>query len=223
MGGRCCSVERECVTCGRTFKGHTTRCGRCRSTERECGGCGRTFVGRGRRCSACCASDRVCFCGRTFVGRYSQCAACRLPRERTCVGCGETFVGDTRECRQCRRRRVPAAERSAIEVARSNARRARKAAAEVAGPVPADVYAAIRAEGPCVYCGAPAEHVDHVRPLTRGGREHADNLVPACGRCNRSKHDRLLTEWNAERVAHGAMVSDKVRAELVRLMGEVPA
>jgi len=107
---------------------------------------------------------------------------------------------------------------AAMRRAHNNTRRARLRAAEVAGPVPPEVYAAILAAGPCVYCGAPAEHVDHVRPLARGGWEHADNLVPACVRCNCGKHDRLLTEWRPELVEHGARVSWKVAAELGRLV-----
>jgi hypothetical protein len=84
--------------------------------------------------------------------------------------------------------------------------------------VSAEVYAAVRAEGPCVYCGAPVEHVDHVRPLARGGWEHRDNLVPACAWCNGSKGDRLLTEWRPDRVEHGALASPLVAAELARLL-----
>jgi hypothetical protein len=105
-----------------------------------------------------------------------------------------------------------------MDRASSNAYRARKLAAEVAGPVSPEVYAAVRAEGPCVYCGAPAEHVDHVRPLARGGWEHRSNLVPACAPCNVSKGDRLLTEWRPELVEHGALVSPLVAAELARLL-----
>ena len=85
------------------------------------------------------------------------------------------------------------------------------------GPVPVKVYAAIRESGPCVYCDNPAKHVDHVRPLSRGGWEHESNLVPACGSCNSSKSDRLLTEWRPDRVAHGVSCSPIVAAEWARL------
>lgn len=96
-------------------------------------------------------------------------------------------------------------------------RRARAAAAQINGPVPAEVYAAILAEGVCVYCAAPATHVDHVRPLSRGGWEHEDNLVPACAWCNLSKGALLLTEWLPDRVEHAASVSPKVAAEYRQL------
>ena len=42
--------------------------------------------------------------------------------------------------------------------------------------------------GHCVYCAEPISQeersVDHVLPKSRGGRDHTDNLVPACKACN---------------------------------------
>jgi 5-methylcytosine-specific restriction endonuclease McrA len=110
-----------------------------------------------------------------------------------------------------------AENRVANWAAKRNTRRAAKAAAEIIGPLPVAVYARVRQSGPCVYCGGTAAHVDHVRPLSQGGAESEDNLVPACQGCNLSKGDRLLTVWLPERVAHGAACSPKVTAELARL------
>jgi 5-methylcytosine-specific restriction endonuclease McrA len=40
----------------------------------------------------------------------------------------------------------------------------------------------------CVYCGRPANTVDHVDPVIRGGDSlDPANLVAACGSCNYSK------------------------------------
>lgn len=39
--------------------------------------------------------------------------------------------------------------------------------------------------------------VDHVIPLSRGGRNDLSNLVIACQHCNFSKGDKLLSEWSA--------------------------
>jgi HNH endonuclease len=104
---------------------------------------------------------------------------------------------------------------------RNNARRARRSAAQVAGPVPLKVYETIMASGPCVYCGDVATTVDHVRPLIQGGWEHESNLVPACRFCNFSKGPRLLTEWRLpDRVTYGIEHSPKVAAEYERLMEE---
>ena len=48
----------------------------------------------------------------------------------------------------------------------------------------------------CVYCGAPYEHLDHVIPLSKGGKHEIDNIVTACAKCNHSKKDKILgVEW----------------------------
>lgn len=50
----------------------------------------------------------------------------------------------------------------------------------------------------CAYCGGGAGEVleiEHVVPLSRGGRHSIGNVVPACARCNQTKNDRLLVEW----------------------------
>ena len=129
------------------------------------------------------------------------------------------YVGYHKRCPRCRRENAPFTDlQRAQRLSNQNARRARKNAARIAGPVPARVYLAIRASGPCVYCGQAAETVDHVRPLARGGAEHESNLVPACAPCNFSKGGQLLTRWrHADRVAHGVEHSPKVAAEYARL------
>ena len=41
----------------------------------------------------------------------------------------------------------------------------------------------------CAYCGIKSEHLtmDHVSPLSRGGKHSASNVVPACKSCNGKK------------------------------------
>ncbi len=41
--------------------------------------------------------------------------------------------------------------------------------------------------GKCWICGAPWEHIDHVKPLARGGSNWPANLRPACSSCNYAK------------------------------------
>jgi len=48
---------------------------------------------------------------------------------------------------------------------------------------------------PCIYCGAKAEHLEHVIPLSRGGLHSIGNLAPACAKCNLSKGAKLIVEW----------------------------
>jgi 5-methylcytosine-specific restriction endonuclease McrA len=53
-----------------------------------------------------------------------------------------------------------------------------------------------RHSGRCFYCyGREHLELDHVVPLSRGGRHSIGNLVPACRRCNRRKSARFLAEW----------------------------
>lgn len=39
----------------------------------------------------------------------------------------------------------------------------------------------------CTYCGAPADTLDHIVPIVKGGDSSRENLTPACRTCNRRK------------------------------------
>jgi 5-methylcytosine-specific restriction endonuclease McrA len=56
-----------------------------------------------------------------------------------------------------------------------------------------------RSSGICYYCGGrfkPAElTMDHLVPVTRGGRSVQGNVVPACKECNTKKKYLLPMEW----------------------------
>jgi 5-methylcytosine-specific restriction endonuclease McrA len=53
--------------------------------------------------------------------------------------------------------------------------------------------------GLCAYCHVAAwDHVDHVKPLARGGSHCLSNLRPACERCNLSKGARAHNTWLAK-------------------------
>jgi len=55
------------------------------------------------------------------------------------------------------------------------------------------------AKGVCHYCGGsfpPAElTMDHIVPVTRGGKSSRGNTVPACKECNSRKKYLLPIEW----------------------------
>ena len=55
------------------------------------------------------------------------------------------------------------------------------------------------APGNCYYCGSHvginALTMDHLIPLSRGGRSTKDNLVPCCKDCNNKKRTMLPVEW----------------------------
>lgn len=44
-----------------------------------------------------------------------------------------------------------------------------------------------RDERICRYCGAPADCVDHVKPVCRGGSDDPEHLVASCTPCRRSR------------------------------------
>ena len=216
----CSSIERACVQCGRTFCGTNTWCRPCRATGRDCAGCGQQFRGYGTRCRQCSAVDRECeSCGRALRGSHRICGSCQAA-EHSCAGCGRVFYGTNTRCTACQWAETPPAWRSARNRRQFHAYRARKLAAQDVGPVPAEVYTAIMAAGPCSYCGKSATTVDHILPFKRGGREHEDNLTPACKPCNSSKGSKLLTEWRPDRVARGVVACPKVAAEYQRQISQ---
>ncbi len=52
--------------------------------------------------------------------------------------------------------------------------------------------------GRCAYCGSDVLiELDHRIPLIRGGSNSIDNILPACRRCNRRKHQRTEEEFRA--------------------------
>lgn len=58
----------------------------------------------------------------------------------------------------------------------------------------------------CAYCLRPQKRLtmDHIQPLSRGGRHIAENIAPACMSCNASKQARDAIEWVSEK--HGRLL-----------------
>ena len=54
-------------------------------------------------------------------------------------------------------------------------------------------------KGECYYChrkvGRNSLTMDHVLPLSRGGKSRKGNIVPACKQCNSKKKYLLPIEW----------------------------
>ena len=56
--------------------------------------------------------------------------------------------------------------------------------------------------GLCAYCGQPPREgyrleADHAMPLSRGGTNSIENILPACHSCNTSKSDRTSEEFRS--------------------------
>jgi len=54
-------------------------------------------------------------------------------------------------------------------------------------------------KGVCYYCQQPVPPkeltMDHIVPISRGGRTTKGNVVPACKECNNKKKQLLPMEW----------------------------
>lgn len=52
----------------------------------------------------------------------------------------------------------------------------------------------------CKYCLIELKdhnrHIDHIVPLSKGGKHELINLMPICDKCNMSKGSKLLNEWH---------------------------
>ena len=56
------------------------------------------------------------------------------------------------------------------------------------------------AKGVCHYCKSPTPPkkltMDHIVPVSRGGKSTKGNVVPACKECNNKKKQLLPMEWD---------------------------
>jgi 5-methylcytosine-specific restriction endonuclease McrA len=59
----------------------------------------------------------------------------------------------------------------------------------------------------CYYCGSPANTVDHLIPLVKGGSHEEHNLVACCTRCNSSKKDRGVSFYFKRKTVNSFMNS----------------
>lgn len=84
----------------------------------------------------------------------------------------------------------------------------------------------------CYYCRVPLTptetHIDHMTPLSKGGALTIDNLVIACGDCNRMKFTRTADEFfaflqdYAIRLANRAQANPSLGKQRERLSEETP-
>lgn len=63
-------------------------------------------------------------------------------------------------------------------------------------------------EATCTYCEkaiAGQVHIDHILPLSRGGKHSINNLCASCQTCNASKGNRTLAEWAQMKRSNGTI------------------
>jgi HNH endonuclease len=68
--------------------------------------------------------------------------------------------------------------------------------------------------GRCVWCSREAwprdRTVEHLLPRSRGGRDGAHNLLPACRSCNRARKSQPAVAYARQRTADGAVVMAEI-------------
>ena len=100
---------------------------------------------------------------------------------RTCSTCGRPFRPGYRQYQCSRCAPTPTHTARPGKARHGSTRQLRKHRAAILATNP-----------PCFYCPAPATQVDHRYPVSLGGTDTLDNLVPACSRCNQAKGDTPL-------------------------------
>ena len=77
----------------------------------------------------------------------------------------------------------------------------------------------------CVYCGKPANTVDHLIPKSKGGPDKNWNLVPCCKNCNSSRKDKDLADflndsfvYEFQNIDHELVRSNKKIMDIVDFM-----
>ena len=99
-------------------------------------------------------------------------------------------------------------------------RRARKKGLGHHPYTPSDLDATARIfSWKCAYCdSAEIEHWDHFIPLSKGGPDSIDNLIPACQSCNVSKHAQDPCEWFRRQPFY----SQEQWQKILKALGKVP-
>ena len=72
----------------------------------------------------------------------------------------------------------------------------------------------------CLYCGSSKQlTIDHVIPVSRGGKTTFENCVTSCKDCNNKKNDRTPSEAKMylRRQPYAPTISEYIRARVERL------
>lgn len=89
--------------------------------------------------------------------------------------------------------------RKAIQIANGANARARSWSSDMTKLFASDILTRwpLMELGTCSYCPEPAALLDHAVPISRGGPNTLENLVPTCDSCNRRKAHRTPEEFRA--------------------------
>ena len=127
----------------------------------------------------------------------ARCRSCRKANPspkggaHPCPDCGTRCYGE--RCHPCQSKRQIVRAPDDVRLVRKQ----REHAAPGIRPCDRDrLRATWKRQGKrCAYCPNPADTIDHVVPLVRGGTNYEGNLVPCCKSCNSSKQGLTIVEW----------------------------
>lgn len=140
---------------------------------------------------------------------------------KTCKKCDETFpqnadyfghtpTGNFRNtCRYCHNKKNKEwhADNPFARQERGEQRMLREREAGGRGYTAEDIFKIRKQLGnKCAYCSTPLNHgghVDHIVPVSRGGKNEPENLTLACARCNLEKHAKTPEEFLAWQIKCG--------------------
>ena len=76
----------------------------------------------------------------------------------------------------------------------------------------------------CQYCGKKAPEVvlnaDHIKPVSKGGKNSLLNLVTSCAACNSGKSDKVLSDESSVGRAHRQAAEIQERRQQIEMMAE---
>lgn len=212
---------RDCVTCGLPTNKKATQsrfCAACYQTRANarkakkphlpcyvCGGATSKIGARARICEACARLKTTANAGK----RYHADSACHLANAKRYREKHRQAVLDRQRGQRNRNRDEYLASRRSGYAANPAPHRLRSV---LAGSKRRAIMRGNQSPGVtqkewdfclemfghrCAYClKAEALTVDHVTPISRGGIDSTDNVVPACKRCNFSKNASSLLQWS---------------------------
>ena len=76
----------------------------------------------------------------------------------------------------------------------------------------------------CQYCGAKAPdvvlHIDHINPVSKGGKNEIINLITSCESCNLGKSDKLLSDSSSIEKQRAQLQELNARREQLEMLLE---
>ena len=217
-------TTRACVECAlaRTREWRTRNLERVREYGREYG---KTHLSERReydRHRYSTAEGRQKILAKNTRGRQRHAERWKETNRRNYLLNKESVLAKRKEYWQILKNTEAYKQRSRIREAR---RRARKRSAHSCKYSAAELNERLtQFKNQCTYCQKAlgqnvALHWDHFLPIGKGNPDCLGNLLPACSRCNLSKHDKDVYEWFSSQ----SFFSKKRWREILKLLGKEKA